>query len=556
MKRLAVLLIVGSGALVLGIAEPAGAHAILLSSDPFDGEVLDDPPDEVTIEFNEPVTSPLGGVRVFDGEGQRVDRGDAGRGEAPNVLRVSLETPLDPGTYVATWRAISADTHPVRGAFLFEVRGEGEAGEVDEELIAGLLSGGGDFGYEVAAWASRALAYGGILLAAGGTLFLIAVHDGDPGERRRRVNLLRAAATVAGAGVVVGIPIQAALGTGLGLSAFTDGPALSEVAGDKFGASAAMGLAGLLVLAAALRNRPRVWSDRVALAGGIVAVTSLAVAGHNTISSPVWLTGLADVVHAGAGAVWVGGLVLLALTLRDRRGNEDAARAGRVMARFSTLAGFTVLVLAVAGAVLAWSEVRALRALTSTDYGLVLIGKLGLVAAILLVAGFNRFRLVPAIRKAGSQSASAAWRYLRRTVRVELVGVTAVLLVTAVLVNLVPAKTEAGVVGVFSTYTDLGDDAELNLVVDPNRVGLNEVHMYLIDATGRPADFAEEVVVRLEMPSKDIGPIERAPEKAGPGHWILTGRELSISGEWRIEVVARESRFSQRRAAIELYVNP
>lgn len=76
-----------------------------------------------------------------------------------------------------------------------------------------------------------------------------------------------------------------------------------------------------------------------------------------------------------------------------------------------------------------------------------------MVAAVLGVAGYNNRRLVPAIRRAGA----GAWERLRTTVCLEVAGIVAVLLVTAVLVNLTPARTEAGVTGPLPTPTGMGD---------------------------------------------------------------------------------------------------
>ena len=66
--------------------------------------------------FGEPVEAAFGSVRVYDGDGDRVDRGSAehpdGRGDA---IAVGLRGGLGDGTYTATYRVISADSHPVVG---------------------------------------------------------------------------------------------------------------------------------------------------------------------------------------------------------------------------------------------------------------------------------------------------------------------------------------------------------------------------------------------------------------------------------------------------------
>jgi hypothetical protein len=148
-----------------------------------------------------------------------------------------------------------------------------------------------------------------------------------------------------------------------------------------------------------------------------------------------------------------------------------------------------------------------------------------------------------------------AWGTLRSTVRTEIVAIGAVLLVTAVLVNLVPARTAAGVTGIFSTTVPMGEDL-LNVTVDPNRAGVNEFHLYLLSATGQPVEAAGDLTVRLTQPALEIAPIERDPSVAGPGHWTFAGPELSIPGRWNVEVSAPVDRFSDATATFDLDVNP
>ena len=59
----------------LGGATPARAHAMLQSVSPADGADLGEAPSQVTLRFNEPVSTPRSGVRVLDSTGQAVEDG-------------------------------------------------------------------------------------------------------------------------------------------------------------------------------------------------------------------------------------------------------------------------------------------------------------------------------------------------------------------------------------------------------------------------------------------------------------------------------------------------
>lgn len=559
-----VALVVGAGLALMLSAAPASAHAVLESTTPADDEAVPTAPESVVLRFNEPVSAPAGGVQVFDETGSRVDRAELAP-SPPDELHVPLQSAVSAGTYVVTWRAVSADGHPIRGAFLFFV---GEPGEVDQSLVAQLFDSASDRPVAVAATVVRAIMYGGLLVAVGLLVFVLAVPGIAPEEHRRLSAWSRRAAIVSLVATAAGVFLQTAQVTGLGADSLLDPSLQADTLASNFGVSSLVRLVGLAALAATVGSR-----SRVAAGSAAVALGSLLLSGHSVTTGPRLLVLASDATHLAVTSVWLGGLAGLALVMSRRRFDEAPAAAARIVARFSRLATWAVLGVVASGAAWAWAEVRAVRALTSTAYGWTLVAKVVLVGVVLAVGAYNNRRLVPAVaRTAGAgvpvpaggsvdvlprtDRSQRAWRLLRRTVRIEIVGLMAVLLVTAGLVYLRPAAEQAGITGAFSTYAAVGEDAEVNLVVDPNRAGLNEIHVYLLDNTGRPASFAEALTLRLSLPAKDVGPIVREPQVAGPGHWVLTGRELSIAGRWEITLTARVSEFEQLEATIPVTVNP
>ena len=533
-------------ALLLLMAAPASAHALVRSTTPADGEALDAAPTEVTIEFNESVSTSAGGVRVFNDSAQRVDLGDAATAEGKNeTITVGLQDGLTDGTYVVAWRALSADSHPVHGAFVFTV---GDA-TPDEALIGEILSGSSDAGLERIAAIIRFLQYAAGFLAAGGVAFLVWIHDRRDEERRTLVRLTAGAAAATAVITIVAVAAQAALATGLGLRAAVDSVALGDVITSTFGASAGGVLLGALLVFVGVLGVWRQVPVMVATAGAVILVGAFALTGHTATTQPRWLVMVADITHVVAGAAWFGGLALLLLTLRRRRAADDPVGGALVVTRFSTMATAAIVAVSVAGTALGWAEVRALRALTSTAYGKVLIAKLVLVGAVLLVGAYNKRRLVPTIAKAGENG----WARLRSTVRLEVLGLVVVLAVTAVLVNLVPARDAAGVTGPLSVRAPMGDEYVLDMTIDPNRVGPNQMHLYLFGADGRPAD-ADELALQLTMPAQQIGPIEREPSKVATGHWTVTPVEFPIAGRWIVRVDAAVSRFEDVSAEVPIDV--
>ncbi|MGH3442559.1 MAG: copper resistance CopC/CopD family protein [Nitriliruptorales bacterium] len=577
LRRSIVCALLCAAALAAG-ASPAWAHTVLRETAPVDGEQLDAAPGSVAFVFNEPVSSPTGGgVRVFDTAGQRVDTGEGDVDDRSEAVAAELRAGLGDGTYIATYRITSADGHPVKGAIVFQV---GEAGAADEALIAGLL-GGGDGLWGAVAGLGRWLEYLAALAVAGAVAFLRFVHVGGDDAERARLRRLVVRAAVAGLVLaVVGVGLQAALATGLGATSLVDVGALTETLGSPFGLGAAVRVFGLALLTLAVLRGHEV--GRAAMAGAGVVAVSFLLGGHTMSSDPRWLMLASDLVHVTAAAVWFGGLWLLALLLRARRPSGDPVSAAALVAGFSRVATLSLAAVSAAGLALAWIEVRALRALVSTPYGWTLSAKVVVVALIVVAAAYNHRRLVPTIAgyeigprellrgappvQAGAAAddiddrrgkREAAWGRLGRTVRFEAVGLAAVLLITAFLTYLQPAAEAAGITGIYSNYVDLGPEREINVVVDPNRAGVNEIHLFVLTRAGRPAtDLGDDVTLRLSKPNEDIGPIERAPQAAGPGHFLHTGPELSIPGPWVIEIVIRVSDFEELRTQIPVTVNP
>ena len=108
------------------------AHAMLEDDDAAAGRpARTGRPRRIVLRFSEAVTVSLGAVKMFDARGREVQRGDAfhpgGRG---SQVAMKLRPGVADGGYTATYRIISADSHPVSGGFTFTV-GDGPAGAAD-----------------------------------------------------------------------------------------------------------------------------------------------------------------------------------------------------------------------------------------------------------------------------------------------------------------------------------------------------------------------------------------------------------------------------------------
>jgi copper transport protein len=134
--------------------------------------------------------------------------------------------------------------------------------------------------------------------------------------------------------------------------------------------------------------------------------------------------------------------------------------------------------------------------------------------------------------------------------RGELALMLTVFGVTAALISYAPPIDAAS--GPFSSNTKLGP-AELEMTVEPATVGLNTIHLYLINAdTGTQFTATKELTATATLPSKGIGPLPLKAILAGPGHYILSSTVLSPAGTWEIEFTDRVSEFQQYSRAVKV----
>lgn len=529
----------------LALAPLASAHAVILTTEPSNDAIVESAPARVTLRFNEPVETAFGAVRVYDSEAHRVDSARVDRPGADGVA-VGVDGPLARGTYTVTWRVVSADSHPVSGAFVFHV---GAPGARPAGIAAAVLDDGTPEAVSLLATAARFADFALILLAAGGTAALVLVLETADRQTRRR--LWRVVAALAGGlavAAVAGIVLQGAVAGGFSLVEALDWNVVAAVVDTRFGrvwlvqAGLAAGLATLAWLAGRRGGTGPIAT--LALVPACALVLTPAAAGHANVSGR--LAFVTDVAHVEAAAVWIGGLAFLVLAIASAGEARWRVVAGDVP-RFSTLALLSVAALVLTGSATAYIQVRAWRGLWETPYGLLLLVKLALVLGVLGLGAYHNRRVVPRLR-AGVGSPQVRRRFLHTT-GVELGLLTAVVAVTAVLVSQPPARAEVAPEGPYATTAEL-DDLELNLVVDPAQAGSNDVHIYLTDRSGQPADVVEATVA-ARLPSREIGPLRLSMQRAGPGHFIATGT-LAIAGDWQLAIDVLRGEFEQERRAVSV----
>ncbi|MEV5768871.1 copper resistance protein CopC [Micromonospora sp. NPDC052213] len=526
----AVGLLIAVVALLIAPAGPASAHAVLVSSSPVASAVVSSGPAEVVLTFSESVRKVPGKIRVIAPDGSRADRGEPSF--SGSVVTIPVDSAGGRGTYLVSYRVISADSHPVSGAFTYSV-GAPSTPPVDtgDDSRADPVVGN-------AVKVAKYVGYAGLLLLVGPAMVLAALWP------RRLPRQGPARLAWAGLGLVVlstvaNLLLQVPYTAGGGVFDVT-GEGLSAVLGSTFGAAHLVRL-GLLAAAAFLLRPllagPVGRADLVILGIlGVAALLTWPLAGHPAASPAPAVSVVVDAVHLGSMAVWLGGLVMLAAFLLRRADERELGAILPIWSRWATLA---VSALLLAGTVQALIEVATPGALVDTTYGRLLLGKIGLFALVIAVAAYSR-QLVR--RTAAGRPAP-----MRRAVWAELAITAVVLGLTAVLVQTTPARTAGsdvtgGSPGYFST-TLSSPIYSLQVELDPAERGNNTVHFYAYTKDNRPQPVVEWRATAA-LPSAGIEAIEVPLLPLTDNH--ATGEiNLPAAGEWQLRVTVRTSDIDQ-----------
>jgi copper transport protein len=305
-----------------------------------------------------------------------------------------------------------------------------------------------------------------------------------------------------------------------------------------------------------------VWWPPVALPLGVAIAATPGLAGH--ASSGDWRTAaiISDTLHVLSMAVWLGGLVMLAVVLLPGR---HANELREVLPRWSRLAFGCVAAIIVTGAFQTWRQVGGLEALRTTDFGRILVVKIVLFSVLLVLAAFSReivLRLYPPPKApaarvrmvAGGAGDDGDWdpdeaadlKRLRVSVIGEFGVAVALLVATALLVNAPPAKSDvAQGKGLEAVATTLeGDKVSVDITLTPGDKGKNDVHVTALSPKGSIKDV-QDLTVTFALPDKKVKGLDAPLRKLSPGHYLSPGFDLPFDGDWQITAKALLSEFEQ-----------
>ncbi len=497
--------------LALG-ARQSLAHAVIESTEPAANSVLSKAPNSISLNFDEPVDTALGWMRVFDSDGERVVTANLGRGEGDDWVRVAMPE-LENGGYLVVWRVMSADGHAVEGAFGFQI-GESSL-PVGNEVVSSVVGSQGDNPLPGrVAGTGRYISYGAFALLFG--LFVLNIAS-----RRLRVSILGAIGAVS---VLVVLLMTGPNTLGGSLADAFDVSLLADTMSTRSGTMMAARILFFVAIAIVGSRMPRRMLGLIL----VLLAGTFAAGGHSGSESPVLIAVLVTTVHVTAVSIWVGGI--LAVLVNGITSNVDSG-----VQRFSEIMNFVLPAVVLSGVLTAARNLGGLSELFDSAYGKITFSKFLLVGAMGVIAMIVRRKL---------QSATQPKKVL---VTEAVFGLVAFVLAAVLAVT--PPINASG-----SVFQRTAVEAGLvaNITVDPVGTGSNEIHI-LFSPPGGALSRVGDVKIRYSLPERSVPNLDATVSEASPNHWIGV-LNFPYTGTWKVEVLAKPTPSDTVRFVFEVAI--
>ena len=547
-------IVVALAAIAVGLAmtSVASAHAYLIKTVPVASGVLDAPPPNVALTYDEAVEPRFAIISVTSVSGTQETTGPPARSPAnPDTLVVPLRPHLPEGWYLVYWRAISIDGHPVQGAFTYAVGPN--PGPAPQFTVPNIASSSTSPELLITRW----MMFLSVMVAIGLFAFRFAIARPlarrVPGASLRPLSIAFVAASIVGL-VAIPVYLDFAIANDSLRSVFDLTALIPLFRVTAFGRGyvdmtlcfALFCLAGWISLWVDHPERERrSIAEIVAQTGAVGAAAATLIipgtSGHAAQQSPRGFSVSLDQVHLVSGSLWIGGLVgLLVLWFTIRADNRIPALS-TVVPRFSNVALISVLVLLGTGTGATVFHMPAINALWETSYGVAILVKIGILTAAVVIASGNLLRTRPQLIAAARRPeiGPPAARLLRTLIGSEAILVAGAVFVAAVLSSLAPPPPAFALQNSALAQVGPGRVAKtirrgayvLQVLVSPNKAAAPDSFALRITQNGQPVRGANVTLtfnhLEMQMPQQEYQLTE-----THPGVYSRAAPALIMVGKW------------------------
>jgi copper transport protein len=527
-----VTLVIFMGMMLFSMLGKADAHATMVQTTPAENSQMDVSPGSVDILFNEKLDSGGAKLLVLNDLSRNVAKGKPVRIEENKGLSIALPK-LSEGHYTVSYSVISADGHPVSGAYIFTIGNPAplkNAAELDPHQQLGHANHGssGLSSQSFLLYASRIMYYAGLLAVAGLALWSLL--------QKKQSSLLIREVHNQSLGLAGKFTMVATLAyVFFSLQDLAQGEPLSEwgrILTDTTIGKLYIAMLLLALVAVVLSKLGLI----VRLIWVVLALFVEAWSGHAAAYDPIAYTMALDWLHLAAASLWSGGLILLlAIWLRER------PEAGRFALQFSKWALISFILLWVTGILSTLEYIPTLDYLLYTAWGKWLIAKAAISLLVVITAFLIRLRM---------KKGELPHGFL---LKIDVGLLAAIVLTVGILTYQSPLPANEPI-----NFHKMGTEMHVTLRVSPNTPGDNRftLKIWLPESVGEGAP--KKVQLRLlPLEREDMGYIDvplvviKDEEMDGFPDFVKSaysaeGPFLPFAGEWKYQIRVTDSLDNER----------
>ena len=556
------------GILLLLLLLPAAGFP-LASAHPFTDETI--PPrfssapvgtSEVIVVYSEAVDINHSVLEVFDGAGERVDKGDTAYYEGEHSLVVRT-APLEDGAYTVSSKVLSrVDGHLVSSAFVFgvgDVKVERPAGE---QAITDLIFFP-EAGARFPGLVGQTITLGAVMAS----MFVWGTQRKDLiGEDLAALEELfhKRFVSLVGLGLIIVFASNILM---LGIQTLRLEASVLEALQTSFGTTWIIRMAvtaALLAVWFAMERHGRLsFRNQIPLlALSLVLIGTTTMLGHGMASEQPPAV-ILDYAHNLVAAVWIGGIIFFAFVLLPSLGGLGDSLRERIslaaIPRFSIMITIAVGAVIVSGPTLMWLLESDVGNIVESAYGKLIIAKILLAAAMIGMGAYHQFGIQKKAEKSITSGTIRVSGRLKRSLRAEAAMGIVLLGVVAMLTNGTLPEGEIQTVQAAEaeygfTALEFADQSRFDIEIFPLASGANTLEVRVAGLAGEPPEDLDALKVKISNPLRNIAPITIPMERDGA---VFRGDlTFGFSGLWQMELEAQKSRSANDGVALDLLIKP
>lgn len=507
------------------------AHAYITNSNPSENEILEEAPEKVYIEFNEKIQTGFTILNVLNSSGERVDQKNIViNPDTEKSIEVDLKPELPNDIYTVEWRVVSADGHSVSGMLPFSI------GELPKGASFPTQQENGNLTTFISMMINKGFLYIGFSLYMGLFLFYTIWFQ----KKNLSSTLIKRTKTVSMTAIILlaisiftflVIQTQSYAGGGI-VASIKPTNLLETLSSTKEGT---IWIIQIILLAILFVGQRSIWTKESYFERkhwfipglaflGIMA--SKAFLGHPSSSPYETVAILFDFSHFLAASIWLGGMLVIVLFLREgifAKEGEGHDMYWATMEKYSLWALFSVAVLAISGVINASLLIPDFHSLVSTAYGKTLLIKIGLLVFMLI---FGAYHLVSRILLGKKD-------FYKKSIKIEIGLGILILLVTSAFTQIQTPTLPIDLP--FYKEAELGGYNEnISLSITPKKTGVqNQYEVFVFDNNRNPIDPIEQITITLKHGEKETSfPLTQEKE----GHYFAENLQLNQPGKWDVEI--------------------